>query len=130
MKKIFVLSFVLLFCSAAVFAASKNPDTITASLSVKNKSAVYNAVLKGCGERGWIPSKSGENEITAALDIRGHHVTVRIPYDEQGYKIIYKDSRNMNYNAKRNTIHPKYNQWTANLDKSIKNNIDFKEEMK
>lgn len=129
MKKILVLSFALLFCASAAFAASRNPDTITTSLSVKQVRTLYDAIVKGCEDRGWIPSKSANNEITATLDTRGHQVVVKIPYSQAGYEIIYKDSKNMNYNEKKNTIHPKYNQWTANLDKSIKANIDFRKEM-
>lgn len=129
MKKILALSFTLLFCAVTAFAASKHPDTISTPLSVKHLKTLQDAILKGCEDRGWIPSKSGDNEITATLDVRGHHVEVRIPYNEKGYEIIYKNSKNMNYNGQKNTIHPKYNQWTANLDKSIKTSVDFRKEM-
>jgi len=130
MKKILALAFVMFFCGSAVFAAaSRAADTITSSMQVKNVKAVQDAIIKGCEERGWVPVKSGENEMTATLDVRGHHVVVSIPYGESGYQIIYKDSKNMEYNPKKNTIHGKYNQWTANLDKSIKQNIDFRKEL-
>ena len=130
MKKILVLSFVLLFCGSTVFAsASRIAETITTPIAVKNVKTLLDAIIKGCDDRGWIPSQTGENEITAILDSRTHQVVVRITYDKSGYKIIYKDSKNLGYNPKRNSIHGKYIQWTTNLDKSIKANIDFKKEM-
>lgn len=129
MKKFLALSFALFFCCGTAFAASRNPDTITTPLPVKDVKTLRDAIIKGCDERGWVPSKSADNEITAVLDVRGHSVTVRIPYGIKGFEIIYKDSKNMNYNEKKNTIHPKYNQWTGNLNKSIKSSLDFKKEM-
>jgi hypothetical protein len=129
MKKVVLLSLALLFCSTALFAVSNKTEPVKTQMTVKNVKTIYDAILQGCEDRGWIPSKSGENEVTATLDTRGHKVVVRIPYSKSGYEIIYKDSKNMNYSANRGTIHPKYNQWVANLDKSIKSSIDFKKEM-
>jgi hypothetical protein len=107
-------------------AFAARPDTITTIAKVKDAKIIYDAIIRGCEERGWNPSKSGDNEISATLYTRGHSVVVRIPYSENGYEIIYADSKNMRYSARSNTIHPKYHQWTANLNKSIRNNIDFK----
>ena len=129
MKKILVLSFMLFFCGSAVFAAAARvADTITSSIAVKDVKTLHDAIIKGCEERGWVTVKTGENEITATLNSRSHQVVVKIPYDNSGYQIIYKGSKNMKYNARRNLIHPSYIRWTENLDKSIKANIDFKKD--
>ncbi|MCL2144253.1 MAG: hypothetical protein FWH43_01970 [Endomicrobia bacterium] len=129
MKKILVLSFMLFFCGSAVFAASRTADIVNTALAVKDVKTLHKAIIKGCEERGWIPVKTGDNEITATLDTRGHQVIVKITYNNNGYRITHKDSKNMSYNPQKNTIHPKYNQWTANLDRSIKTNVNFRKDM-
>jgi hypothetical protein len=130
MKKVLMSVLAVVFCLSSAFAASNKPDTLKVALSLKSDKAVMDAIIKGCESRGWVPSKSGDSEITATLDNRGHHVAVKISYSGSGYEIIYKDSTNMKYNAKNNTIHPKYNTWTHNLNKSIKASIDYQSEMK
>ena len=57
--------------------------------------------------------------IRADLFIRSHEVSVDIAYTDSSYSITYVSSKNMKYKEKKNTIHPKYNQWIRNLDAAI-----------
>ncbi|MBP3513035.1 MAG: hypothetical protein J6J74_00855 [Elusimicrobiaceae bacterium] len=77
------------------------------------------AILQGGEGRRWIMSETAPGVITGRLTLRGHEVEVKIPYTANSYAIEYAGSSNMKYNAKKNRIHPKYNQWVRNLDLNI-----------
>ncbi|MCL2389897.1 MAG: hypothetical protein FWD54_03240 [Endomicrobia bacterium] len=126
MKKIIASTFLTALFASVVFAASMvNPLKVEVPLSLSSDADVKKAIIAGCQEKGWVPAEKGDNQIDAVLNLRGHSVTVKIAYDKSGYSIEYKDSSNMNYNDKKNLIHSKYNQWVGNLNKAIRQNIDF-----
>ena len=77
------------------------------------------AILQGGEGRRWVMSETTPGVITGRLTVRGHVVEVKIPYTVDSYAIEYAGSSNMKYNAKKNRIHPKYNQWVRNLDLNI-----------
>ena len=77
------------------------------------------AILQGGEGRRWIMSETAPGVSTGRLTLRGHEVEVKIPYTANSYAIEYAGSSNMKYNAKKNRIHPKYNQWVRNLDLNI-----------
>ena len=117
MKKILVMcgiwSLFLTGCLAPVQKIERH------DVMVNNAADVRAGIFRGCAKHGWIPVEIGDGEIEASLSKRGHKVVVDITYDAGYYAIDYKDSQNMTYNAKRNKIHRKYNQWLNNLDFSI-----------
>ena len=77
---------------------------------------VRTLIMKGCAEREWKPEYEGESVITCSILVRGRHfVKVEIPFSESDYSILYLDSEEMDYNAKKQTIHRKYNGWVNNL---------------
>lgn len=126
MKKVLALMFSVLFFTTSAFAAKAvRVEPLQMQLSLKSVKAVEAAIMQGCVDRGWVPAKMSDNKIQATLNVRVHQLTVDINYSEKGYTIEYVSSKNMQYNQKRKTIHPKYNNWIANLNKSIQNNIDF-----
>ena len=126
MKKIIVSAFFTALFVSVVFAASMvNPLKVEVPLSLSSDADVKKAIIAGCQEKGWVPVEKGYNEIDASLAVRQHNVTVKIAYGKSGYSIEYKDSANMNYNDKKNLIHSKYNQWVANLNKAIQQNMDY-----
>lgn len=85
-----------------------------------SQSKVEAAVKKGAMRRGWMVKKVNNGLLEAQNNIRGKHfVVINISYNTNGYKIMYKDSQNLNYDAESNTIHPNYNKWIANLEKDI-----------
>ncbi|RXK12564.1 hypothetical protein CP965_08265 [Halarcobacter mediterraneus] len=83
-------------------------------------SKVERAIIKGSMKRGWVTKKIKTGLIEAKNNVRGKHlVIVNINYNSKGYKISYKDSRNMKYDAGSNTIHKNYNKWVSNLENDI-----------
>lgn len=126
MKKVLALMFTVLFFTTTAFAAKGiKVEPLKTQLALKSAETVEAAIMQGCIDRGWVPAKVSDNKIKATLNVRAHEVVVDINYSEKGYSIEYVSSKNMQYNQKRNTIHAKYNNWTANLNKSIRENIDF-----
>ncbi len=88
---------------------------------------MQDAILKACVTHNWQAREIQPNLIEASIVVRGkHHVTVSIPYTATHYSIKYKSSVNMEYKTKKDgttVIHPNYNNWVANLDQSIRQNI-------
>ena len=75
------------------------------------------AALQAAGApRGWMITPTGNGKALAVLDVRGkHQVSADITYTSGQYSIKYRDSSNMSYDARSNTIHPKYNMWVEKL---------------
>jgi hypothetical protein len=59
-------------------------------------------------------------EIVGTLNVRSHQAVVSIPYTTKNYSILYKDSNNLKYNAKSQTIHENYLTWIQRLDNAIR----------
>jgi hypothetical protein len=77
---------------------------------------VRTLIMKGCAERLWEPEYQGESVITCSILVRGRHfVEVEIPFSETDYSILYLDSKEMDYDPKKQSIHRKYNGWVNNL---------------
>jgi len=78
---------------------------------------VGNAILRAGLKRGWAMYEETPGHIVATLDVRSHHVSVDIKYDQQNYSLNYNESRNMNHDGAN--IHPKYNEWISRLNRAI-----------
>jgi hypothetical protein len=92
------------------------------------------AITAAAEDQGWRVIGEAPGEVTAILVRRTHEAVVTIGYDELNFWIDYKDSKNLNYDAKdrkrrtkgqpRGTtkaprIHPNYNIWVAELADQI-----------
>ena len=81
---------------------------------------VKEAIIAGCTRRGWRPVLDGETQIKCSILVRGkHYAEVAIPYSASNYSILYVDSRELDYNAKRQRIHRNYNGWVIKLSATI-----------
>lgn len=81
---------------------------------------VRHAIVAGCKERKWNPVVDENGNITCSILVRSRHFAeVEIPYAEDKFSIIHKDSCELNYNEKRQRIHRNYNKWVFNLSDSI-----------
>lgn len=94
---------------------------VTTSIHGRSDAAVERAIMAGCADRGWKAHKVGSHEIEASIVRRGHRATVSIPYSASGYKIVYKNSSNLDYNGRK--IHRAYRNWTHYLDSSIRQHL-------
>ena len=72
---------------------------------------------------GWQMAVSKPGEITGTLNIRSHQAVVSIPYTAKKYSILYKDSTNLKYDEKAQTIHENYASWIQRLDGAIRTRL-------
>lgn len=73
------------------------------------------AIVTGCGTRNWQCGITRPGEIRAVLFVRQHMAESRIEYDTKTFSIAYINSSELRYNARKNTIHRKYNIWIGSL---------------
>jgi hypothetical protein len=85
---------------------------------------VQSAIIRATRARGWAPQPEGEGKIVASILVRGrHYAEVDIPFDTQVFSIIYRTSRELEFNEKKQTIHGNYNRWVATLARDINQQI-------
>jgi hypothetical protein len=112
---LFVL--ILTGCGGAAIYNIDNSNTIQDKASLKQ---VETAIKKGALRKNWSVTKEKEGLLTATINVRGKHIAVvSIPYTTKGYKIDYKDSQGLSYDATANTIHKNYNSWVSHLERNI-----------
>jgi anthranilate/para-aminobenzoate synthase component II len=86
----------------------------------KTNAQLKTAILAGCEDRGWVCSEVSQGVIEGSLQKGRYLSEVQIPYGNNGYKIVYKNSENLDYNAKKQRIHKAYYKWVIYLNKSIR----------
>ncbi len=81
---------------------------------------IARAIRDGAQRKGWDIRKIRNGLMVATILVRNKYfVAVNINYNAYGYKISYKNSRNMKYNPADNSIHPSYNKWVRLLQENI-----------
>jgi len=79
---------------------------------------VKQAILKTLAARQWNVQRISPNLIQAEITVRQkYHAEIDIPYAASDYKIVYRDSRELNY--KDGKIHKNYIRWVRLLDRGI-----------
>ncbi len=105
--------------SDIAFAAP--PATVVKVLTMDD---YKNAIIRGGSKRGWTFQDAGPGHLVGDVAVRNKHfATVDIHFDTESISISYKSSRNLNYNAGRNEIHPNYNAWVEHLLTDIQDEI-------
>ena len=102
--------------SGTVYNVNNSPVEIGGSYTDDN---IYKAIKKAGVGLGWIISKTGKGEAKGVLNVRSHQAVVKITYNKKDFSIHYVSSKNLNYNAEKNTIHSNYNGWIQNLERAI-----------
>ncbi|MBK5538597.1 hypothetical protein JFV28_15360 [Pseudomonas sp. TH05] len=89
------------------------PATITA-----DQDQVKQAILKNLVARKWEVQRISPGLIQAQITVRQEfHAEIDIEYSASFYKIVYRDSRDLDY--KDGKIHKNYIRWVRLLDKGI-----------
>jgi hypothetical protein len=76
------------------------------------------AIRRAGASLGWQIKEVQPYLLEGTLYLRTHMAQVNIPYSAERYSIVYKDSKNLDYDGK--SIHSNYNSWVQNLDRAIK----------
>lgn len=85
---------------------------------------VRDGIATAARQRGWTVAPGQGNELIASILVRNrHYAEVSITYTVETFSIKYRDSRELNYNEARNTIHRNYNNWIITLSNDIKSHL-------
>lgn len=85
----------------------------------KSSEVVYRAIKEAGQSLGWKITKIRPGVAEGKLYLRTHLAVVRINYSSSAYSIHYVSSKNLKYNAEKQTIHSNYNGWVQNLENAI-----------
>lgn len=112
-----LISLVLAGCPQQ--AAVYNVENAAVVANVDNVSAetVRKAIIRAGSGLGWNITDVEPGLLLGTLYLRTHVAKVDIPYTDNNYSILYKDSTNLRYDGKQ--IHSNYNGWIQNLQKAI-----------
>lgn len=80
---------------------------------------VESAIKRAGASLGWSMKEIKPGHLEARLPVRRHVAVADIFYTNKDFSIKYKNSTNLNYDAKDNTIHSNYNGWIQNLQNAI-----------
>ncbi len=117
---ILLISMILFLGGCGRTATVQNIDNSSYLQKSIKLSKVESAIKVAAAKKGWRTKKIHKGLIEASINPRGKHlVIVDINYNSKGYKISYKDSKNMNYDPTTNAIHPNYNKWVNYLQRNI-----------
>jgi hypothetical protein len=131
MKKIsyLIVAFFLLAASST-WAAKPIENLIDVPVPVKLDGSkptleeVKNAIIAGCKRKGWKPVLGEGNQLICSILVRGRHFAeVEIPYSASEYSILYKNSRELDYNEDKQRIHRNYNKWVVLLSGAIQQEL-------
>jgi hypothetical protein len=84
---------------------------------------VQKAIIGAGAALTWQMAIVQPGEIVGTLNVRSHQAVVSIPYSTKSYSILYKDSINLKYDAKKQTIHENYLSWIQRLDNAIRSRL-------
>ena len=117
-----VVGFVFIIVGCGAGAPVVNIDNSKFFEKSEKLSKVETAIRKGASKKGWRVKKVKSGLFEVSNMIRGKFlVMVNVAYTSKGYKLTYKRSTNLKYNASANTIHRSYNKWVS----ALANNIDY-----
>ncbi len=120
-----VLACVLVFfSSASVYARSVKFEPVVEGQSLSLPVDVVKlekSVRLSLVSFDWRLVEEEPGSVTARFEKSGGKIfaVIRIFFSEEGYRIEYVDSKNLDANLEKKTIHGNYVRWIANLDKTI-----------
>ena len=121
---IIVLTSLFLGCSNLKKIEKVTSGKVPSGLSAKQIEA---AVIEGGAVKGWVvKSTNTANNLEGSLRVRSHLVEVEIPYNQESFEIIYKNSENMDFDKAAGKIHRNYFRWVFNLKQAIEIKLALK----
>lgn len=120
MKNLIKVTIASLFILGVTACSNTQPiNNVQQSPVVHNasKEQVRSAIIEAATNRGWLVEEVGEAEIAASINVRSHQASIRIPYTDESYSILYDSS--LNLKQRGNQIHRNYNRWVLNLRSDI-----------
>jgi hypothetical protein len=121
-----VLPFLAVF-SAPVQASRHDPIyvpepiEVPAGVSAENiRRDVHKALFDaGFDARDIAPGHAEGKRVKSGVH-GSYFAVVDVFFDSKTIRIAYKDSENLNYDARNNTIHSTYNKWVRNIERRLR----------
>jgi len=90
-------------------------------VAVETAGDMKKALITAATVKGWriVEDNDQKQELILDLSLRTHYLKVSVIYDSQQYQVSYLDSRNLNYSARKSTIHTSYERWLRNFDQAV-----------
>ncbi len=122
MKRILfvLLSVFVLSACKATSVYNVEQSHIPTGVSAKQ---VEKSIIKALTEKGWQVKANSNGKVLAEIMVRTHTARIEITFNDKQYSINYVDSTNLEYNAKKNTIHKNYNNWIIYIDRLIQTTL-------
>lgn len=119
-----IMCALVFFASTSVYARSVKFEPVVEGQSlslpvdvVKLEKSVRLALVSF----DWRLVEEEPGSVTARFEKSGGKIfaVIKIFFSDEGYRIEYVDSKNLDANLEKKTIHGNYVRWIANLDKTI-----------
>lgn len=121
MSSLFRATLILLALLSTAACTSKpmyTPNRVIPTTIQASQEQVKQAILKNLVARKWTVQRISPELIQAEITVREQfHAEIDIQYSASAYKIVYRDSRDLDY--KDGKIHKNYIRWVRLLDKGI-----------
>ena len=113
-----LLALAVLTLTACTSKPVYNPSRTLPPTVHTDQEQMKQAIIKTLTARKWSVQRIDPNKIQAEITVRNQfHAEIDIDYSATDYRIVYRDSRALNY--KDGKIHKNYNRWVKLLDKGI-----------
>lgn len=121
MSSLFRATLIVLALLSVTACTSKRmytPNRVIPATIQTDQEQVKQAILKNLVARKWTVQRISPELIQAEITVREQfHAEIDIQYSASYYKIVYRDSRDLDY--KDGKIHKNYIRWVRLLDKGI-----------
>ncbi len=116
----FLISIALLSVAGCATKAIYNVSNAPVAPTKANPTVdeVRQSIIRAGAALGWQMKEVNPGHVLGTLHLRTHMAAVDVTYDTKAYSIMYKDSKDLNYDG--TTIHNNYNGWIQNLEKGIR----------
>ena len=125
LSSVVVLLGIIIALSGCVTKPILNLNSVAISVFPTGEQPSYKtiqkAIIRACQDRGWTPIIKEKGVIEASINVRHHFAQISIKFDTAEYSIDYISSQNLDY--ANGEIHRTYNNWIANLSRSIQKEL-------
>ena len=112
------LAFLVIGCSTQTQVLNLKDSPIPSKAGIQTMQSARQNIIKGMEYSGWKLKEEQPGIIGASFSHQEKLAIVDIVYRTNGYDILYKDSKNLNYYDNR--ISHLYNRWVLRLDNGIR----------
>lgn len=119
MKKILILCGALMLTLTLAACGHKAQTVDNKVKGLTDPQSIEQSITLAARSLGWDVKHIDSQTMDATIKSREEQLTVTITYTPQSYIIQYKDSLNLDWDARDNSIDSQYTKWVEALDERI-----------